>query len=58
VVTISYEFFTYGYFNINEMDFGLDAVHACINSSQDNRDIQVILKQYLKNNRVEKIIYF
>ena len=24
----------------------------------DNRDIQVILKQYLKSNRVEKIIEF
>ncbi len=48
----------YGYFNINEMGFGLDTVHECIRSSQDNRDIQVILKQYLKNNRVEKIIDF
>jgi DNA polymerase-3 subunit epsilon len=48
----------YGYFNINDMGFGLAAVHECINPSADNRDIQVILKQYLKNNRVEKIIDF
>ncbi|MBK7713511.1 MAG: GIY-YIG nuclease family protein [Bacteroidales bacterium] len=48
----------YGYFNINEMGFGLLALHECINHSADNRDIQVILKQYLKNNRVEKIIDF
>jgi DNA polymerase-3 subunit epsilon len=48
----------YGYFNINEMGFGLAAVHECIKPSADNRDIQVILKQYLKNNRVEKIIEF
>jgi DNA polymerase-3 subunit epsilon len=48
----------YGYFNINEMGFGLSAIHECINLSSDNRDIQVILKQYLKNNRVEKIIDF
>jgi DNA polymerase III subunit epsilon len=48
----------YGYFNINEMGFGLAALHECINPSADNRDIQVILKQYLKNNRVEKIIDF
>ena len=48
----------YGYFNINEMGFGLMALHECINHSEDNRDIQVILKQYLKNNRVEKIIDF
>jgi DNA polymerase-3 subunit epsilon len=48
----------YGYFDINEMGFGLTAVHECIKSSQDNRDIQVILKSYLKRNRVEKIIEF
>ncbi|MEI8226572.1 MAG: hypothetical protein WCG82_11670, partial [Bacteroidota bacterium] len=48
----------YGYFNINDMGFGLTALHECIILSIDNRDIQVILKQYLKNNRVEKIIEF
>ena len=48
----------YGYFNINDMGFGLSAVHECIIQSVDNQDIQVILKQYLKNNRVEKIIEF
>ena len=48
----------YGYFNINDMGFGLSAVHECIKSSIDNSDIQVILKQYLKHNRVEKIIEF
>ena len=48
----------YGYFNINEMGFGLSAVHDCINPSPDNHDIQVILKQYLRRNRVEKIIEF
>jgi DNA polymerase-3 subunit epsilon len=47
-----------GKYNINDMGFGLSAVHECINQSVDNRDIQVILKQYLKNNRVEKIIEF
>jgi hypothetical protein len=48
----------WGYFNINDMGFGLSAVHECINQSADNRDIQIILKQYLRNNRVEKIIDF
>lgn len=48
----------YGYFDINEMGFGLTAVHECIKHSPDNRDIQVILKSYLKRNRVEKIIEF
>jgi DNA polymerase-3 subunit epsilon len=48
----------YGYFNINEMGFGLSAVHDCIKTSSDNRDIQVILKQFLRNYKVEKIIEF
>jgi len=48
----------WGYFNINDMGFGLSAIHECIKPSADNSDIQVILKSYLKGNRVEKIIEF
>jgi len=48
----------YGYFNINDVGFGLTAVHDCIRNATDNRDIQVIIKGYLKNHRVEKIIDF
>ncbi|NLN30445.1 MAG: GIY-YIG nuclease family protein [Bacteroidales bacterium] len=48
----------YGYFNINDMGSGLEAIHDCIKPFPDNRDIQVILKQYLKNNKAEKIIEF
>lgn len=48
----------YGYFNINDVGFGLTAIHDCIQASRDNRDIQVILKSYLKRNRVEKIFEF
>lgn len=48
----------WGYFNINDMGFGLSAVHDCISHSPDNSDIQVILKQYLRANKVEKIIEF
>ena len=48
----------YGYFDINEMGFGLTAIHECIKTSPDNRDTQVILKSWLKRNRVERIIEF
>lgn len=48
----------WGYFNINDVGFGLSAVHDCIKPCDDNRDIQAILKQYLRSNRVEKIIEF
>ncbi len=52
------KFTGYGYFHINDMGFGLSAVHDCITPARDNSDIQVILKQYLRSNKVEKIIEF
>jgi len=48
----------YGYFDINDMGFGLTALHDCIKPATDNESIQVILKSYLKKNKVEKIIEF
>lgn len=48
----------WGYFNIDDIGFGLSAIHDCIIPSADNSDIQVILKSYLKHNKVEKIIEF
>jgi len=48
----------YGFFCINDVGFGLTAVHDCIKPAIDNRDIQVIIKSYLKKHRVEKIIDF
>ena len=48
----------YGYFNINDVGFGLTALHDCIREAADNRDIQVIIKSYLRNHPVERIIDF
>jgi DNA polymerase-3 subunit epsilon len=48
----------FGFFSINDVGFGLTAVHDCIKPAADNRDIQVIIKSYLRNHRVEKIIDF
>jgi len=48
----------FGYFNINDMGFGLTALHECIKPLPDNNDVQVILRQYLRTNRVERIIDF
>ncbi len=58
VKIVNGKFSGWGYFNINDMGFGLSALHDCIAQSADNHDIQVILKQYLKNFKVEKIIEF
>lgn len=48
----------FGYFNINDMGFGLSALHECISKSNDTNEIHSILKQYLRSNKVEKIIEF
>ncbi len=48
----------YGFFNRDDVGFGLTAVHDCIRPARDNRDIQVIIKGYLKKHRVERIIDF
>jgi DNA polymerase-3 subunit epsilon len=58
IKVVNGKFSGFGYFNINEMGFGLTAVHNCIGLSGDNRDIQIILKQYLKGYKIEKIIEF
>jgi DNA polymerase III subunit epsilon len=48
----------YGFFNIDDMGFGMEAIHECIKPAMDNHDIRTILKTYLKRNRIEKIIEF
>jgi len=48
----------YGFFNINDIGFGLTAIHDCIINARDNRDIQIIIKGYLKRHKVEKVIDF
>ena len=58
VKIVNGKYMGYGYFNINDMGFGLEALHDCIQASRDNQDIHIILKQYLKGFRFEKIIEF
>lgn len=52
------KFCGYGYIDIQDIGFGLDPFHDCIKPHQDNRDVQQIIKSYLKNKRVEKILPF
>jgi DNA polymerase III subunit epsilon len=58
VKIINGRYIGYGYFSIDDMGFGLNALHDCIQRFDDNRDTHLIIKQYLKTNRVEKIIEF
>ena len=48
----------FGYFDITEINTGYELLHDCIKPYSDNRDVQHIIKRYLKRNKVEKIITF
>ena len=48
----------YGYLSINESYLGIEQMLDCINPALDNRDIRQILKNWLKNNKVEKMLYY
>ena len=48
----------FGYIDVSSGISWPDELHECISSYPDNRDVQQIIKSYLKKNRVEKIIKF
>ena len=48
----------FGYIDISEINTGYELFHDCIKPYQDNRDVQHIIKRYLKRNKPEKIITF
>ncbi len=48
----------YGYISINDTYLGIDQMLDSIHPSLDNRDIRQILKNWLKSNKVEKMIYY
>ena len=48
----------FGYFDMNEAASYPEIIHDCISYKQDNRDTLMIIKSFLKTNKVEKIIRF
>ena len=48
----------YGYISVNDAYLGIEEMLDCIQPSLDNRDIRQILRNWLKNNQVEKILYY
>jgi DNA polymerase-3 subunit epsilon len=48
----------YGYLSLNESYLGIEDMLECIKPSLDNRDIRQILRNWLKNNKVEKMLYY
>ncbi len=48
----------YGYFSPSFVDDNPGIFHECINHFPDNREVQQIIKQYLRNNKVEKVMLY
>lgn len=48
----------YGYLSVSDAYLGIDEMLDCIRPSLDNRDVRQILKNWLKNNKVEKMLYY
>jgi len=48
----------FGYLSVNNAYLGIEEMLECIQPALDNRDIRQILRNWLKNNRVEKILYY
>lgn len=48
----------YGYISVNDTYLSIDQMLESINPELDNRDIRQILKNWLKNNKVEKMLYY
>ncbi|MEZ5072002.1 MAG: exonuclease domain-containing protein [Bacteroidales bacterium] len=48
----------YGYLSVEESYLSIDQMLDCIIPALDNRDVRQILRNWLKNNKVEKILYY
>jgi DNA polymerase-3 subunit epsilon len=48
----------YGYMSVNESYMGIEQMLDCIYPALDNRDVRQILRNWLKSNKVEKMLYY
>jgi len=48
----------YGYMSVNESYMGIEQMLDCIHPALDNRDVRQILRNWLKTNKVEKMLYY
>lgn len=48
----------YGYVSVNESYLGIEQMLESIYPALDNRDIRQILRNWLKHNKVEKMLYY
>jgi DNA polymerase-3 subunit epsilon len=51
-------FLGFGYFTAAYIETDQEIVHDCIQTYPDNREVQQIIKQYLRNNKVDRVIVY
>ncbi len=52
------KFIGFGYFTPSFAESNPYLLHDCIATYPDNREVQQIIKQYLRNNKVDKVIAY
>lgn len=48
----------FGYISTNEGYLGVEQMLECVKPALDNRDIRQILSNWLRKNKVEKVLYY
>ncbi|MBT7827820.1 MAG: DNA polymerase III subunit epsilon, partial [Bacteroidetes bacterium] len=48
----------FGYVDIENFDGDIELLKDCVKPYDDNRDVQSIIKNYLKSNKVEQVITY
>ncbi len=48
----------FGYINTDEGYLGVDQMLECVKPALDNRDVRQILNNWLRKNKVEKVLYY
>jgi len=48
----------YGYVPLDEGYVKIEQMLECVKPALDNRDVRSILSNWLRNNRVEKVLYY
>jgi DNA polymerase-3 subunit epsilon len=52
------KFIGFGYYTAAFAENDQSIIHECIHSYPDNREVQQIIKQYLRNNKVDRVIVY
>jgi DNA polymerase-3 subunit epsilon len=52
------KFIGFGYFTTTFAEHDQDILHECISPYPDNREVQQIIRQYLRNNKVHRLIVY